>query len=83
MYTLASLLFFCNPKEEATPVKTPKKVLILGNSITWHPPGPDINWFGNWGMAASAADRDFLSLLIKKNYVYSLVCTSPNDSLCQ
>ena len=66
MYTLASLLFFCNPKEEATPVKTPKKVLILGNSITWHPPGPDINWFGNWGMAATAADRDFLSLLTKK-----------------
>jgi hypothetical protein len=40
--------------------------LILGNSITWHPPGPDINWFGNWGMAATAADRDFLSLLTKK-----------------
>lgn len=66
IYTLASLLFFCNPKEETIPVKSPKKVLILGNSITWHPPGPDINWFGNWGMAATAADRDFLSLLTKK-----------------
>jgi hypothetical protein len=66
MYTLASLLFFCNPKEEAIPVKAPKKVLILGNSITWHPPGPDINWFGNWGMAATAAEKDFLSLLTKK-----------------
>jgi hypothetical protein len=64
--TLASFLFFCNPKEETTPVKTPKKVLILGNSITWHPPGPDLNWFGNWGMAATAADKDFLSLLTKK-----------------
>lgn len=64
--TLASFLFFCNPKEETSPVKAPKKVLILGNSITWHPPGPDLNWFGNWGMAATAADKDFLSLLTKK-----------------
>ena len=64
--TIASFLFFCNPKEETAPVKTPKKVLILGNSITWHPPGPDLNWFGNWGMAATAADKDFLSLLTKK-----------------
>ena len=64
--TLASVLFFCNPKEETIPVETPKKVLILGNSITWQPPGPDLNWFGNWGMAATAADKDFLSLLTKK-----------------
>ncbi len=64
--TMASFLFFCNPKEETTPVKTPKKVLVLGNSITWHPPGPDLKWFGNWGMAATAADKDFLSLLTKK-----------------
>jgi len=64
--TLASFLFFCNHKEETIPVKTPKKVLILGNSITWHPASPSINWFGNWGMAATAADKDFLSLLTDK-----------------
>jgi hypothetical protein len=63
---ISSVLFFCNPKEETTPIETPKKVLILGNSITWHPPGPDLNWFGNWGMAATAAEKDFLSLLTKK-----------------
>lgn len=66
IYTLISLLFFCTPKEESVPVKPPKKILILGNSITWHPPGPDIKWFGNWGMAATEADKDFLSLLTKK-----------------
>jgi hypothetical protein len=66
IYPLAFLLLFCNPKEETIPVKTPKKVLILGNSITWHPPGPDIKWFGNWGMAASSEEKDFLSLLTKK-----------------
>jgi len=63
---ISSVLFFCNPKEETIPVETPKKVLILGNSITWHPPGPEIQWFGNWGMAATAAEKDFLSLLTKK-----------------
>lgn len=39
------------------------KVLFLGNSITFHPPGPPF-WTGNWGMAASAADKDFVHLLI-------------------
>jgi hypothetical protein len=63
---ISSVLFFCNPKEETTPIETPKKVLILGNSITWHPPGPDLNWFGNWGMSATAADKDFLSILTTK-----------------
>lgn len=63
---ISSALFFCNPKEETIPVETPKKVLILGNSITWHPPGPEIKWFGNWGMAATSAEKDFLSLLTKK-----------------
>lgn len=62
----SSLLFFCNPKEETIPSNPSKKVLILGNSITWHPPNPDINWFGSWGMAASEADKDFLSLLTNK-----------------
>ncbi len=38
------------------------KVLVLGNSILKHGPQPAIGWTGNWGMAASGPDKDFISL---------------------
>jgi hypothetical protein len=42
------------------------KILILGNSITRHGPLPAEKWYGNWGMAASSADNDYVHVLIKK-----------------
>lgn len=40
-----------------------RKVLFLGNSITLHAPLPSIGWHGNWGMAATSADRDYVHLV--------------------
>jgi hypothetical protein len=40
------------------------KVLFLGNSITLHGPAPAIGWTGNWGMAATAQDKDYVHLML-------------------
>ncbi len=39
------------------------RILFLGNSITLVPPAPEVYWDGNWGMAASSADKDYVHLL--------------------
>lgn len=36
------------------------RVLFVGNSITLHGPRPQIGWNGNWGMAASKRDLDYV-----------------------
>ena len=40
------------------------KVLIYGNSIALHRPKADIGWTSDWGMAASAPEKDFAHLVV-------------------
>ncbi|MBR6765846.1 MAG: SGNH/GDSL hydrolase family protein [Clostridia bacterium] len=52
-----------------------KKILFLGNSITRHGEAPQIGWYGNWGMAASSEDKDYVHQTMKR--VWDI---SPNAS---
>jgi hypothetical protein len=81
---LLILLVFnsCNKTTKPADVVTPKthNVLILGNSITYAPANPSIGWAGNWGMAASVADSDYVHLLAarlkKENKNNTVVATN-------
>jgi hypothetical protein len=41
-------------------------IYFLGNSITLHGPRTEVGWYGNWGMAASKEENDYVHKLIKK-----------------
>jgi hypothetical protein len=58
---LLALLSACKHQKGKGEIKS---VLIFGNSIVMHGPAPQIGWNGNWGMAASSRDSDFVHLLM-------------------
>ncbi|MFM8406409.1 MAG: SGNH/GDSL hydrolase family protein [Pirellulaceae bacterium] len=43
-----------------------ERVAFIGNSITLHGPKADIDWNGNWGMAATEAQRDYVHRIAKR-----------------
>ncbi len=42
------------------------KILFAGNSITKHAPNEELGWSGNWGMAASSLENDYVHQTVKK-----------------
>jgi len=55
---------------------TPLRVVVLGNSIVAHPPSEELGWEGDWGMAASARDSDFVHRLERR-----MQAVNPNVTL--
>jgi len=45
-----------------------KRILFLGNSITKHGISESIGWLGNWGMAASSEDKDYVHQTMTRVY---------------
>ena len=55
--------------------RAPLRLAVLGNSITWHAPKPDIGWEGDYGMAASCAQADYINILYENlSQRYGSVC---------
>lgn len=52
--------------DEMEPISKKVKVLVIGNSITAHTERPEAGWYGDWGMAASSEDKDYVHQLIAK-----------------
>ncbi|MDB5103767.1 MAG: hypothetical protein JWP91_1456 [Fibrobacteres bacterium] len=40
-------------------------ILFMGNSITLNAPAPAFHWTGNWGMAATAPDSDYVHQTVR------------------
>jgi alpha-galactosidase len=63
LLALAALLVLATPASAET--LAPQKILFVGNSITKHGPKADIDWRGNWGMAATSEDKDYVHVVTK------------------
>lgn len=50
-----------------------KKIVFWGNSLTRHGPAPEVGWYGDWGMAATSLDKDFVHIVYQYLVTHSTV----------
>ncbi len=56
-------------EEHVKIVRTPGstlRVLFVGNSITRHVPKPSLEWYNDWGMAATALEKDYVHQTLRR-----------------
>jgi len=56
----------CQTEGRGEATTTSTRVVVLGNSLVAHPPSEELGWKGDWGMAASARDSDFVHRLERR-----------------
>ena len=61
---------------EGDPQGSPR-IMIVGNSVTRHQPLAEIGWHNDWGMAASAKERDYAHLIFSH-----VLEKHPNAAFC-
>jgi lysophospholipase L1-like esterase len=74
IYAFILLALLCSCSKDRPPeiirlepaVSSYKSVLILGNSLAIAATDPSIGWNGDWGMAASKPELDYVHILTKK-----------------
>lgn len=53
------------------------RVMFAGNSITYHTPAPEIGWHYDWGMSASAPEKDYVHVCMAE-----IEKTDPDAAYC-
>ena len=67
----SSLVRFDNPEGKGV------RVMFAGNSMTLHGIRPEVGWYNEWGMAASAKEKDYVHILEEK-----ILEEDPDASFC-